>query len=164
MRNVTAVIMASALALTLFPGQVVEANTGDRWHQVEETTQHNIIQQHMFDGISLTEQQRQQMRDLMHLAKHSQSPVNVSELEVMHRLITSENFDEKAVRIQAEKMAREQVARQVEMAKVRNQMFRLLTPEQRAILNDKHHQLMNELREIADQQTHSILQLSSSNP
>jgi hypothetical protein len=53
----------------------------------------------------------------------------------MHRLVTAENFDESAVRAQAEKMAQEQVARQVEMAKVRNQMFHLLTPEQQAVLN-----------------------------
>ncbi len=33
-------------------------------------------------------------------------------------------------------MANEQIARQVEMAKVRNQMYRLLTPEQQAVLNE----------------------------
>jgi tagatose-1,6-bisphosphate aldolase len=88
----------------------------------------------MFDGISLTEHQRQQMRDLMQRARHDQPPVNVSEMETMHRLVTAENFDESAVRAQAEKMAQEQVARQVEMAKVRNQMFHLLTPEQQAVL------------------------------
>lgn len=65
----------------------------------------------MFDGISLTEHQRQQMRDLMQRARHDQPPVNVSEMETMHRLVTAENFDESAVRAQAEKMAQEQVAR-----------------------------------------------------
>ena len=94
----------------------------------------------MFDGISLTEHQRQQMRDLMQQARHEQPPVNVEELETMHRLVTAENFDENAVRAQAEKMANEQIARQVEMAKVRNQMYRLLTPEQQAVLNEKHQQ------------------------
>ncbi len=56
----------------------------------------------------------------------------------MHRLVTAEKFDESAVRAQAEKMAQEQVARQVEMAKVRNQMFHLLTPEQQAVLNTRN--------------------------
>ena len=59
----------------------------------------------------------------MQRARHDSLPVNVSELETMHRLVTAENFDENAVRAQAEKMAQEQVARQVEMAKVRNQMY-----------------------------------------
>ena len=41
----------------------------------------------------------------------------------MHRLVTAENFDENAART-GRKMANEQIAHQVEMAKVRNQMYR----------------------------------------
>lgn len=52
----------------------------------------------MFDGISLTEHQRQQMRDLMQQAMRKQPPVNVSEIETMHKLVTAEKFDETAVR------------------------------------------------------------------
>ncbi len=74
------------------------------------------------------------------------------ELETMHRLVTAENFDENAVRAQAEKMANEQIARQVEMAKVRNQMYRLLTPEQQAVLNEKHQQRMEQLRDVTQWQ------------
>ncbi len=70
----------------------------------------------------------------------------------MHRLVTAENFDENAVRAQAEKMANEQIARQVEMAKVRNQMYRLLTPEQQAVLNEKHQQRMEQLRDVTQWQ------------
>ena len=99
----------------------------------------------------------------MQRARHDQPPVNVSEMETMHRLVTAENFDESAVRAQAEKMAQEQVARQVEMAKVRNQMFHLLTPEQQAVLNTKHQQRMNQLREVARMQRSSETTLFSSN-
>ncbi len=106
----------------------------------------------MFDGISLTEQQRQQLRDLMQRARHDRQPINVSEMETMHRLVTAENFDENAVRAQANKMAQEQVTRQIEMAKVRNQMYHLLTPEQQAVLNAKHQQRMDQLREVARMQ------------
>jgi len=98
----------------------------------------------------------------MQQARHEQPPVNVSELETMHRLVTAENFDENAVRAQAEKMAQEQVARQVEMAKVRNQMYHLLTPEQQAVLNAKHQQRMDQLREVARMQKGSAMMLSSS--
>ena len=119
-------------------------------------------QSHMFDGISLTEHQRQQMRDLIQQARHEQPPGNVSELETMHRLVTAENFDENAVRAQAEKMANEQIARQVEMAKVRNQMYRLLTPEQQAVLNEKHQQRMEQLRDVTQWQKSSSLKLLSS--
>lgn len=67
-------------------------------------------------------------------------------------LSPQKKFDESAVRAQAEKMAQEQVARQVEMARVRNQMYRLLTPEQQAVLNEKHQQRMEQLRDVAQWQ------------
>lgn len=105
----------------------------------------------MFDGISLTEHQRQQMRDLMQQARHEQPPVNVSEMETMHRLVTAEKFDESAVRAQAEKW-RKSRSPAVEMARVRNQMYRLLTPEQQAVLNEKHQQRMEQLRDVAQWQ------------
>lgn len=61
-------------------------------------------------------------------------------------------------------MAQEQVARQVEIARVRNQMYRLLTPEQQAVLNEKHEQRMEQLRDVAHwKQSSSLNLLSSSN-
>ncbi|MGY6031730.1 cell-envelope stress modulator CpxP [Phytobacter sp. AG2a] len=160
MRIVTAAVMASTLALSTV-GQAAEVVTGDNWHPTDGIAQRNG-QNHMFDGINLTEHQRQQLRDLMQQARHDQPPVNVSEVEAMHRLITAENFDETAVRNQAEKMAQEQIARQVEMAKVRNQMYHLLTPEQQAVLNQKHQQRMTQLREVAQMQQGSPLKFFSS--
>ena len=160
MGKVTAAVMASTLALSTL-SHAAEVVTGDHWHLGESGSQRNA-QSHMFDGISLTEHQRQQMRDLMQQARHEQPPVNVSELETMHRLVTAENFDENAVRAQAEKMANEQIARQVEMAKVRNQMYRLLTPEQQAVLNEKHQQRMEQLRDVTQWQKSSSLKLLSS--
>ncbi|MCT4707553.1 MAG: cell-envelope stress modulator CpxP [Ewingella sp.] len=163
MRHVTAAVMASTLAFVTLSSQATGLTTSDNWHNGEELVKRNGIQSsNMFDGINLTEQQRQQMRDLMQRARHDSPPVNVSEMETMHNLVTANNFDETAVRAQAEKMAQEQVTRQVEMAKVRNQMYRLLTPEQQAVLNDKHQQRMNQYRELADLQRSSLLQAQSS--
>ena len=161
MRKVTAAVMASTLAFSAL-SQAAGVITGDNGPSAEGITQHSG-QSNMFDGISLTEHQRQQMRDLMHRARHDRLPVNVSEMETMHRLVTAENFDENAVRAQANKMAQEQVARQVEMAKVRNQMFHLLTPEQQAVLNQKHQQRMDQLREVARMQKNAESTLFSSN-
>ena len=160
MRIVTAAVMASTLALSSL-SHAAEVVTGDNWHPGEELAQRST-QSHMFDGISLTEHQRQQMRDLMQRARHDQPPVNVSEVETMHRLVTAEKFDENAVRAQAEKMAQQQVARQVEMAKVRNQMYHLLTPEQQAVLNEKHQQRIEQLRDVTKFKKDSSLKLLSS--
>ena len=160
MRNVIAAVMASTLALSAY-SQAAEVVTSVNWLPGDESVQRSS-QSHMFDGISLTEQQRQQLRDLMQRARHDRPPVNVSEMETMHRLVTAENFDENAVRAQAEKMAKEQIARQVEMAKVRNQMYHLLTPEQQAVLNEKHQQRMEQLRDVTQWQKSSSLKLLSS--
>ena len=160
MRNVIAAVMASTLALSAY-SQAAEVVTSVNWLPGDDGGQRGS-QSHMFDGISLTEQQRQQLRDLMQRARHDRLPVNVSEMETMHRLVIAEKFDENAVRAQAEKMAQEQVARQVEMARVRNQMYRLLTPEQQAVLNEKHQQRMEQLRDVAQWQNGSSLKLLSS--
>ena len=161
MRNVIAAGRASTLAWRAL-SQADEVVTSVNWHPAEANPL-SSGQGHMFDGISLTEHQRQQMRDLMQRARHDRPPVNVSEVETMHRLVTAEKFDEAAVRAQAEKMAEEQVNRQIEMAKVRNQMYRLLTPEQQAALNQKHQQRMDQLRDVARMQQGSIQTLFSSN-
>ncbi|WP_145563637.1 cell-envelope stress modulator CpxP [Yersinia aldovae] len=102
----------------------------------------------MFDGVNLTEQQRQQMRDLMRQSRQDQPRLDMADREAMHKLVTADKFDEAAVRAQAEKMSKQQIDRQVEMAKVRNQMFNLLTPEQKAVLNQKHQQRIEKMQQM----------------
>jgi len=157
MRNVTAAVMASSLAFSA-ASQATADVTGDNWHPSDGLTQRSS-QSNMFDGISLTEHQRQQLRDLMQRARHDQPPVNVNDVETMHDLVTAQKFDENAVRAQAEKMAQEQVARQVEMARVRNQMYHLLTPEQQAVLHKKHDQRMEQLRDVARMQQRFVAEV-----
>lgn len=128
-----------------------EKTTLENWQQ--DALTHRIQDSHysMFDGVKLTEQQRQQLRDLMSLASRDTPRINISEIERLHTLVTAKTFDEAAVREQTEKVAQEQVARQVEMARVRNQMYNLLTPEQQQILEQKHLQRINDLKlQMAD--------------
>ncbi len=42
--------------------------------------------------------------------------------------------------------------------KVRNQMYRLLTPEQQAVLNEKHQQRMEQLRDVTQWQKKFIVE------
>ncbi|QKJ89034.1 Periplasmic repressor CpxP [Paramixta manurensis] len=166
MRKVTAVVIASAMGISFSTAWAADATTIDEMHQSGGLTTGSMTQNpqsHMFDGINLTERQRQQMRDLMQQARHERSPVSLNDLETMHDLIVADKFDEAAVRAQAEKVAQAQVARQVEMARVRNQMYHLLTPDQQAVLQQKHQQRMNAMRELTDMQQVSSLQAVSSN-
>lgn len=99
---------------------------------------------YMFNGITLTEQQRTQMRDLMR--QHHQDRYNGDfrqRHENMHKLVTAEKFDEAAVRAQMQDMDKQAIERHVEMAKVHNQMYQLLTPEQKAQLEKNYQQKMS---------------------
>lgn len=99
---------------------------------------------YMFNGITLTEQQRTQMRDLMR--QHHQDRYNGDfrqRHENMHKLVTAEKFDEAAVRAQMQDMDKQAIERHVEMAKVHNQMYQLLTPEQKAQLEKNYQQQMS---------------------
>ena len=98
----------------------------------------------------------------MQLARHDLPRVDIAEAETMHNLVTAEKFDEAAVRQLAEKMAQESINRQVEMAKIRNQMYNLLTPEQKAQLNERYQQrIANWQQQIATMQNTSALKLGT---
>lgn len=155
MRKVIVAVIASTLALSTLTGQAADLPLRVSLHQDDDLMKNSSVQNHMFDGIHLTEQQRQQMRDLMQRARHDSLPVNISEMETMHSLVTAENFDETAIKALTEKILQKQVARQIEMAKVRNQMYHLLTPEQQAVLAQKHQQRMKQYRELSEQKQSS---------
>lgn len=166
MRKVTAVVFASAsVVLSYSSAWAADVTTIDGMHQPGELMTGSIAQNpqsHMFDGIKLSEQQRQQMRDLMQQTQHERPPVNVNDLETLHNLVIAEKFNEAAVKAQAEKLAQEQVVRQVEMSRIRNQMYHLLTPQQQAVVQKKHEQRMNELRKLTNlQQVPSLHEASS---
>ncbi|QMV53484.1 cell-envelope stress modulator CpxP [Ewingella americana] len=149
MSKVAALVTASILTLSSGVVLADTANVTPVTPSAQDTNMLDKPQERntMFDGVNLTEQQRQQMRDLMHQARKDLPHINVEQMETMHRLVTAENFNQKAVRAQAEVMAQEQVDRQVEMARIRNQMFNLLTPEQKNVLNQKHEQRMQQMQQ-----------------
>lgn len=164
MRNLTAVVIASAMVLSHASARAADT-TIDEMHQNGGLTTGSMTQNpqsHMFDGIELTEQQRQQMRDLMQQARQERPAIDIQDIETMHRLVTAESLNEAAIRDQAEKMAQAQVEQQVIMARVRNQMYHLLTPAQQATLQKNYELRLNELRKLANLQQPSSLQAASS--
>jgi len=164
MRKVTAVVVMPTLILSLSTAWATEVTTTDEMHQDNAVSRSmtQIPQSHMFDGINLTEQQRQQMRDLMQQARHERSPISINDLEQLHDMIIADKFDETAYRARLDKIAQEEVAHQVEIAHVRNQMYHLLTPAQQGVLNQKHQQRMDEMRKLASMPQASSLQAVSS--
>ena len=152
MRKVTAVVFASASVVFSYSSAwAADVTTIDGVHQPVETMTGSIAQN-----------PQSQMRDLMQQTQYERPPVNVKDLETLHNLVIAEEFNEAAVRAQAEKLAQAQVARQVEMSRIRNQMYHLLTPQQQAVLQQRHEQRMNELRKLTNlQQVPSLHDASS---
>lgn len=152
-------IAATLISATSVAGEKTITETWQR-----DDVANRLIDGHysMFDGVKLTEQQRQQMRDLMSLARRESPGISISEMERLHTLVTAETFDEAAVREQTEKMAQQQVIRQVEMARVRNQMYNLLTPEQRQILQQRYLQRIDDIKmQVAEAPVTSYPEASS---
>ncbi|MEH0835527.1 cell-envelope stress modulator CpxP [Pectobacterium cacticida] len=104
-------------------------------------------QQGMFNGVKLTEHQRQQMRDLMQLSRQDKPAFDAEEVKALHKLVTAQTFDEPAVRAKITRMMNVQIERQIQMARVRNQMYNLLTPEQKATLEVKHQQRLKAIQQ-----------------
>lgn len=165
MRYLPAVVIASAMILSHPSAEAADTTTIDELHysgglMAGSMTQNS--QSHMFDGIELTEQQRQQMRDLMHQARHERPALSIQDIETMHSLVVADKFNESAIRQQAEKQLRIQVELQVEMARVRNQMYHLLTPAQQATLQKNYERRLNALRQLSVLPSSSPLQAVNS--
>ncbi|MBJ7222129.1 MULTISPECIES: cell-envelope stress modulator CpxP [unclassified Brenneria] len=150
MQHVTTLSLASLLMLSSFTAFAagVEGAAVNGWQHDDDSAMKRIPgQQGMFDGVKLTEQQRQQMRDLMHQGRQDAPAFNTEDIETMHKLVIANRFDEAAVRAQITKMMQGQIERQVQMTRVRNQMYNLLTTEQKNILDQKHQQRMKEMQQ-----------------
>lgn len=87
----------------------------------------------MFNGITLNEKQRQQMRDLMATLRLSRqdNPDLIQDREIIRKLVTADTFDESAVRAEIEKQLQRDVEHRINMARVHHELYQLLTPEQK---------------------------------
>ncbi|MFC0141945.1 cell-envelope stress modulator CpxP [Erwinia mallotivora] len=164
MRIVTAVVVIPTLMMSFSCAWATDVTTTDQMHHddTESRSMTHIPQSHMFDGINLNEQQRQQMRDLMQQARHERSSISINDLEQLHDMIIADEFNEAAYKDRLNRIAQAEIARQVEIARVRNQMYHLLTPAQQDVLNQKHQQRIGEMRKLSAMQQASSLQAVSS--
>ncbi len=111
----------------------------------------------MFTGITFTEYQRQRIRDLMALARHQFTPMYSNDLDTLYKLTTAKLFDEKTYRRGLESFAQNVIKQQIIYARIYHQMYRMLTPKQRAICDKNHQARMMKIREISEMQPVIIL-------
>lgn len=98
-----------------------------------------------FAGLDLTEQQRQQMRDIMKESHQNRGAGVKEERQALHNLVASDSFDEAKAKTQIDAIGKAQSEHMLERAKAENKMYNLLTPEQKKQYNEnyqKHEQKM----------------------
>ncbi|WP_277850267.1 Spy/CpxP family protein refolding chaperone [Moellerella wisconsensis] len=104
----------------------------------------------MFNGITLNEKQRQQMRDLMATLRLSRqdNPDLIQDREIIRKLVIADTFDESAVRTEIEKQLQRDVEHRINMARVHHELYQLLTPEQKVQLEQQHQQRMKQFQAL----------------
>ncbi|MEX0634490.1 Spy/CpxP family protein refolding chaperone [Serratia ureilytica] len=147
--KVTALVMASLLAIgstAAFAADTIPDTAQPPGNERRAMTR-IPGQHHMFDGVSLSEQQRQQMRDLMRQARHDLPGVNVAEMEAMHKLVTAEKFDEAAVYARRKRWPNSRSSARSRWPGCVTKCAQLLTPEQKSVLDQKHQQRMQQMEQ-----------------
>ncbi|MFL1805403.1 Spy/CpxP family protein refolding chaperone [Plesiomonas shigelloides] len=87
-------------------------------------------------GLNLTEAQQKQFTELC--TQLDRQPMMDAQMRTqMHAIMTAPKFDEAAARTMFEKMNTQRIEQQVQRAKVHNQMYNLLTPEQKAKVDQR---------------------------
>ncbi|MEA9443822.1 Spy/CpxP family protein refolding chaperone [Candidatus Fukatsuia symbiotica] len=143
MRKLTALIMVSILVSGYSPVFATHTIVADSWCYGDDALTKMGIDPgyyNMFDMVSLTEHQRMHIRDLVSQTCRNRTGIDRINREKMRQLITTDQFDEVAVRELAEKMSMQLVNRQIEMARVRNKIYSLLTQKQKDLLHQKYSQ------------------------
>ncbi|PHM39555.1 negative regulator of cpxR [Xenorhabdus mauleonii] len=158
MRNIAILALASMVVLGTTGALAETADTGSDPDSVNPSSsyctpcchkkdssyyrsdEHNYNYSYVFGGIKLTEEQRQQIWDLVKKQRlHEQSLIDIrKERQKLHDLLIAKDFDEAAIRQQLEKIAEKKIELGVDIARIRNQIYQLLTPEQRAQLQERN--------------------------
>ncbi|OTA14795.1 periplasmic protein, negative regulator of cpxR [Xenorhabdus vietnamensis] len=154
MRNIAILALASmfvlgttkALAETADADHVPEASSSSDCMQGDYKrsfsyywgSQYNYS--HILGGIVLTEQQR---RQILSLAKdqhgYEQPLVDMRDARLkLDELLTTETFDEAEIRLLLEKIAENNVLLSIEILRFNNQVYQLLTPEQKTLLKKRY--------------------------
>jgi len=151
MRKLTALVMATTLVL----GSVQLASAADTTTTTSTTTDapakgdmmmqhhgkhHGPMMDQMFKGLKLTDQQRQQMRDIFKETRKEVNMPSLAERQQMHEIIAADSFDSAKAQSFVTSMSQEQNQRMVARLEMQNKMYNVLTPEQKKEFNTNYQQ------------------------
>ncbi|AIA46187.1 MULTISPECIES: ATP-independent periplasmic protein-refolding chaperone Spy [Serratia] len=158
MRKLTALFIASTLAL----GSASAAFAADTATAPAADAAPMKMMHHKgegkggpFAGLNLTEQQRQQMRDIMKESHQKRGPGMKEERQALHNLVASDSFDEAKAKAQIDAIGKAQSERMLARAKAENKMYNLLTPEQKKQYNENYQKreqkMMDHMNKMKEQ-------------
>ncbi len=138
-KNTVRASLLAILASTALMGTAVYADDGEQGcqhHMKSEGKSHHGGMRQMFRGLDLTDEQKTEIKSLMKEQKTAMKESRPSKEERQAKkaefltLITADSFDEaKAQSMMQERQANSQ-AKKLDMLKVQNKVYQLLTPEQ----------------------------------
>ena len=148
MRKLTAIFVASTLAL----GAANLAHAAD--NATSAPTDAKTMQHHkgprgphhdiMFQGLNLTDAQKQQIRDIHKAEREKFQRPSIEERRDMHNLIASDSFDRAKAQAQVDKMAEQNKARMLAHIETQNKIYNILTPEQKKQFNANFEKRLTE--------------------
>ncbi|UJF17805.1 Spy/CpxP family protein refolding chaperone [Vibrio sp. SS-MA-C1-2] len=105
--------------------------------------QHHKFNKKTFKQLNLTDAQKVQMKELrksfkeeLKVAKKDNKAVRKADRQQLRTLIEAKTFDQAAVTELMNKISHQQIDKKVAFAKLRHQMYNVLTPEQQASLKE----------------------------
>ncbi|MGL6020565.1 MAG: ATP-independent periplasmic protein-refolding chaperone Spy [Gibbsiella quercinecans] len=151
MRKLTALFVASTLAL----GSASMAFAADTSASAPDAPPAKMMHHHKgpdkkggpFAGLNLTEQQRQQIRDIMKESHPKDGFAGRNDRQALHNLVAADSFDEAKAKEQIDAFSKAQAERMLARVKAENKVYNLLTPEQKKQYNEnyqKHEKKMEE--------------------
>lgn len=155
MKKMTALLVASTLAL----------GAANLAHAAETTTapmdskpmmnHKGKIHDMFFQGLNLTDAQKQQVRDILKSQHEKMQRPSVEDRREVHNLIASDTFDKAKAEAQISKMDEQRKAMMLSRMETQNKIYNILTPEQKKQFNANFEKRMTERAEAADKMLES---------
>ncbi|EQA4286595.1 ATP-independent periplasmic protein-refolding chaperone Spy [Cronobacter dublinensis] len=147
MRKLTAIFVASTLALGAAnlahaaDAPALDANGKPMMpHKGPRGPHHDM----MFQGLNLTDAQKQQIRDIRKAQRDKFERPSQEERRAMHELIASDSFDKAKAEAQIDKMEAQHKARMLAHMETQNKIYNVLTPEQKKQFNANFEKRLTE--------------------
>ena len=141
--NLLALVFSSVLLTAV---STVAVAGGDRHHG---HAGHAMVDSKMFKGLDLSDAQKAQVEAL--IKAHRATAFNKTDRIAMHdelqKVLQSDSFDEAGVRMVLEKQQAKKLEQEVAALKLQHQLRAVLTPEQKAKLEERKAKMRQRMQE-----------------